>query len=44
MPFTEQIKNEVVFRTADGLTAAGGAVHGFSTRLGGVSGGIWARS
>lgn len=42
MPFTEQIKNEVVFRTADGLNAAGGAVHAFSTRIGGISRGIWA--
>lgn len=39
---TEHNVNGVVFRTADRLCAAGGVVHGFSTRLGGVSEGICA--
>lgn len=39
---TERTVNGVVFRTADRFQAAGGVVHGFSTRLGGVSEGIWA--
>lgn len=39
---TEQNKKGVVLRTSDLLTAAGGVAHGFSTRLGGVSRGIWA--
>lgn len=34
---TEHNVNGVVFRTADRLTAAGGVIHGFSTRYGGVS-------
>ncbi len=38
---TEHSVNGVVFRTADRFRAAGGVVHGFSTRLGGVSEGIW---
>ena len=32
----------VVFRTANAFERAGGLAHGFSTRLGGVSEGIWA--
>ena len=39
---SERTVNGVVFRTADSFAEAGGAVHGFSTRLGGVSRGIWA--
>lgn len=39
---TERQVNGVPFLTSDGFTAAGGAVHGFSTRLGGVSEGIFA--
>ena len=37
MSFTKQTVNGVVFHTADAFTAAGGLVHGFATRLGGVS-------
>lgn len=39
---TEHNVDGVVFRTADRFSAAGGVVHGFSTRLGGVSEGAWA--
>lgn len=39
---TEHNVNGVVFRTADRFSAAGGVIHGFSTRLGGVSQGVWA--
>lgn len=41
MAFTEHRVNSVVFRTADGLSSAGGVVHAFSTRYGGVSRGVW---
>ena len=34
MNITEHNKNGLVYLTADGIDAAGGAVHGFSTRLG----------
>ena len=39
---TERQINGVTFLTADAFTAAGGVAHGFSTRLGGVSQGIYA--
>lgn len=39
---TEHNVDGVVFRTADRFSAAGGVIHGFSTRLGGISQGIWA--
>lgn len=39
---TEHNVNGIVFRTADRFLAAGGVIHGFSTRYGGVSQGIWA--
>ena len=42
MNLTEHNANGVVYHTADGFQAAGGVVHGFSTRLGGVSEGIYA--
>ena len=42
MNITEQTKNGVTFYSADGIDAAGGVAHGFSTRLGGVSEGMWA--
>lgn len=42
MNITEQVRDGVTFLAADGIAAAGGAAHGFSTRLGGVSGGMWA--
>ena len=42
MNIIEQIKNGVTFYSADGIDAAGGVAHGFSTRLGGVSEGMWA--
>lgn len=38
---TEHQVNGVTFLTSDGFTAAGGVAHGFSTRLGGVSQGIF---
>lgn len=37
MALTRREQNGVVWYTADGITAVGGTVHGFSTRLGGVS-------
>ena len=42
MNITEHNANGVVYLAADGFQAAGGVVHGFSTRLGGVSEGIYA--
>ena len=42
MDIIEQIRNGVTFLSCDGIDAAGGAAHGFSTRLGGVSQGMWA--
>ena len=39
---TQLQNNGVTFLSADGLLAAGGVAHGFSTRLGGVSEGIFA--
>ncbi len=42
MQIIEHNTNGVPYLTADGFQAAGGAVHGFSTRLGGVSEGIYA--
>ena len=42
MNITEHNKDGLVYLSADGIDAAGGAVHGFSTRLGGVSEGIFA--
>lgn len=41
MNITERNVNGVVYLTADGFEAAGGVAHGFSTRLGGVSQGIY---
>jgi len=37
MALTRREQNGVVWYTADGISAVGGTVHGFSTRLGGVS-------
>ena len=37
MPFTEHNVNGLIYDTADGLSAAGGVCHAFTTRLGGVS-------
>ena len=42
MNIVEQTRNGVTFLSSDGIDAAGGAAHGFSTRLGGVSQGMWA--
>lgn len=42
MEIIEKINQEVPFLAADGIDAAGGVVHGFSTRRGGVSQGMWA--
>lgn len=39
---TELQTNGVTFLAADSFLAAGGVAHGFSTRIGGVSGGIYA--
>lgn len=39
---TELQKNNVVYLASDGFLAAGGVAHGFSTRHGGVSSGIYA--
>ena len=36
MNIIEQTKNGVTFFQSDGMDAAGGAAHGFSTRKGGV--------
>jgi len=41
MEITERTRNGVTFFGSDGIDAAGGAAHGFSTRLGGVSEGMW---
>lgn len=42
MEIIERIENGVPFLASDGIIAAGGAAHGFSTRRGGVSQGMWA--
>ncbi len=42
MNIIEQTQNGVTFFQSDGMAAAGGVSHGFSTRLGGVSEGMWA--
>ena len=42
MNIIEHNKNGLVYPPADGFEAAGGVAHGFSTRLGGVSEGIYA--
>lgn len=42
MSFAEVTKNGVPFGYSEEIAAAGGAAHGFSTRLGGVSTGIYA--
>ncbi len=39
---TKLQNNGVTFLAADSFLAAGGVAHGFSTRVGGVSGGIYA--
>lgn len=41
MNIIERTENGVSFLQSDGLNAAGGVAHGFSTRLGGVSQGMW---
>lgn len=41
MSISERIQQGVSFDTSDLLEQAGGVRHAFSTRLGGVSGGIW---
>ena len=41
MNIIEQTKQGVTFFQSDGMAAAGGVVHGFSTRKGGVSQGMW---
>ena len=37
----EETRQGVPVLQADGILEAGGAAHGFSTRLGGVSQGMW---
>ena len=41
MEITERTRNGVTFFSSDGMDAAGGVAHGFSTRRGGVSEGMW---
>ena len=41
MEITERTRNGVTFFHSDGIDEAGGVAHGFSTRLGGVSQGMW---
>lgn len=41
MNMTEHNQNGVVYLSNDSFRSAGGVVHGFSTRIGGVSGGIY---
>lgn len=42
MNIAECTKNEVTYLASEAISAAGGVAHGFSTRLGGVSQGMWA--
>ena len=42
MEFMEKVEQGVTYLAAPAFDAAGGVAHGFSTRLGGVSEGIWA--
>ena len=42
MKIHERKHRDVTYLAADGMEAVGGAVHGFSTRQGGVSQGMWA--
>lgn len=42
MNILERKHNDVTYLAADGLEAVGGVAHGFSTRQGGVSQGMWA--
>lgn len=42
MNILERNQHDVTYLAADGMEAAGGVAHGFSTRLGGVSEGMWA--
>ena len=42
MKIIEQTKQNVPVLQADGFVEAGGVAHGFSTRQGGVSQGMWA--
>lgn len=41
MEIIDRVKNGVTYLSADGFETAGGVAHGFSTRLGGVSTGIY---
>lgn len=42
MNILERNRHDVTYLAADGMEAAGGIAHGFSTRAGGVSQGMWA--
>jgi len=42
MNILERTQHDVTYLAADGMEAVGGVAHGFSTRLGGVSQGMWA--
>jgi len=41
MKIVERHQHDVTWLAADGMEAVGGVAHGFSTRLGGVSQGMW---
>ncbi len=41
MNIVERVRDGVTYLASEGIEAAGGAAHGFSTRLGGVSEGMW---
>ena len=41
MKILEREQNGVIYRICDGFLEAGGVAHGFSTRLGGASEGMW---
>lgn len=42
MEIIEKINHNIPYLAADGMESAGGVAHGFSTRVGGVSEGMWA--
>lgn len=42
MNIIEKTQNGITWLASDGMDAAGGIAHGFSTRMGGVSEGMWA--
>ena len=42
MTIVQKQHQSVVFLASEGMEQAGGVAHGFSTRLGGISEGMWA--